>query len=293
MGQRSRRDIVLQILTNFFPTLPPQDPLCIEMLAFALSVKSDPDVLHWIIQCIPGHLQFFEALRLEPSPIHAAMMTRLSERDMACMRIIVSRTPNLHEDFAGLDSNLWKRHTPTMLAMYDMNLFRLWRDLLIDLDLNIQEFVKRELETLGGLRAEGWNNKTLMQVFELDFHTLEMHSPERVASRGGIPQCERCGKNTNRDGEVLGDIMVDVAWRRFLKCVRYGIDYEKAEESEYRSICPEVCRDGVCVAWIHDEVIGEDDDFNSQVSNDDTGSPDEADIGECLTQRMPGAFPLD
>lgn len=236
--------------------------------------------------------------------LYEAMGRNLLRTDWVSMRAIVLRTKHLHR-LAQADWQARRRETVTAQAMRDMGVFRMWRTMLSDLGIDMEDFIRKELEVEGeGLASQGWNEKTLRRLLRGDAESgLEEWKGRRFL---GYPLCERCGEHAVTSGMRL---QVDLLWRWRLRCLRresFGegkareIVAEKVANSlPYRIVCSFACSDGVCVAWaFEDDGEGGDEPvlppFPMEAEVDDAGaveeSGEEEEVEGCPTKSMPGAF---
>ncbi|KAF4626560.1 hypothetical protein G7Y89_g11597 [Cudoniella acicularis] len=219
MSQSDRRDVALNKISKLIALLPADDVISRSRLVyFMLQVYYHQKVLSWTIQDIPG--PFWEGSRAESCfIILQAFKTKLPYRDPVSMRLITQKTLNLHRIYSQKvhDVSYASHFTATSLAMRQPSLFFPWRDILVDLGRDIEEFVRKELEPVDSpLRAEGWNHETLCSLFRCQFFP---QSPGGLLTTGFF-SCERCGA-----GEP-GQLMVSLPWRRHLRTLRTKASHE-------------------------------------------------------------------
>ena len=97
--------------------------------------------------------------------------------------------------------------TPTSAAMRTPDDFDEWQGLLLELDVNFQEFVHSELLQKQVWEGSGWTEQSLLNLFEFDFTT-----------RGPGRLCEHCLK------DLENKVKVDTAWMRILSRILQGQD---------------------------------------------------------------------
>lgn len=283
-----RFEAALHTVTALVPALGPEDPLRLRILLAAIYFMFDQSVLQWLLRSIPGNI---EPTHRRESVILEAICRRLPERDPVSMKMIVLKTSNLH--LPGLHQNQdvsTRPNTPTILTMYDANLFFYWRKILLEIGTDLKEFIRREIDE-GLLKEEGWDEDSLTALFEYQFTP----TPPQGKTVMGFPSCERCGAAGSKSTSQL---TVDLAWRRTLRSLRrkeqiipteptvrdivIDLREPRAEGSTdcisectvkvtsgptappdeglsapppYRLVCSEGCSDGVCVAWMYEDMF--------------------------------------
>jgi hypothetical protein len=276
-----KNEAALGIINSLVPTLHPKDPLRTRSLIAAIFLFFDRKVLQSMLR---NMLDKLEPTNKKESVIHEAISRRLPERDRLSMEMIVQKTSNLNLCISDPTLSVdMKPHTPTMLAMYDENIFCIWRDILVDQGVNLVEFIEDELDA-GQLRQDGWNASSLKELFDYEF----MPRPIRGARVIGFPDCERCGAAGTK---ISSSLMVDLEWRQTLQTIRRrmvkstaGVHvreitppskeddvlqtrdssaspvlrplFEELETHPYRIVCSTKCIDGVCVAWMYEDEPG-------------------------------------
>ncbi|KAH7309248.1 hypothetical protein BKA65DRAFT_543480 [Rhexocercosporidium sp. MPI-PUGE-AT-0058] len=205
--------------------------------------------------------------------------------------------------------------SPTAHAM-----FWAWRDLLLERGLELEAFVRQELQENGStLAAQGWTYDMLLSLFK---------SESSASSYGSADQsCQRCGIS------VTATWMVDLQWRRYLQGVREGrlkpvggdpavqnitLDFRDQMQLPrptagphdsldlppdisslpYRMVCPWQCRDEICVSFAFDgtsdgEVFLPPYPLEQETTQELDVFADKltiTEINSCPTERMPGAF---
>ena len=120
---------------------------------------------------------------------------------------VLSKGPDLfRSSFNGVASP--RKETPTSLAMYSSWAFESWRDGLISVGVDIENFVKQELEK-NQLVHTGWITPTLLQLFLCD------HSEYKLTQK--LLGCSSCAS-------MLRSIHVQPHWRHRLERIRQGLD---------------------------------------------------------------------
>jgi hypothetical protein len=294
-----RCDALLRLLSTLMPMLHPTDPNRAKVILAAVQFFYEQETLHWMLRTTKCPLDG----SIDYSTIHEALHARLLERDFCSMKLIIQKTRNLH--LCAKKGYLQPRiQTPTMLAMYDMNTFRLWRQALRDLGHNIEEFIHRELGD-GLLREEGWTESSLAYLFEFEIPSDPHTSPTNF----GFPCCQRCGRRGSR---VACKLTVDLKWRRLLRYIRLQFSHEGSETAleenplipdpetllEYRIVCSNTCKDGISLALSYDNDSTEEPDLPHFTERDESNSNGNISVDSsqnvlkwsCPTDNIPGAF---
>jgi hypothetical protein len=207
MPWTQRCDAILKLVSTLVPTLHSHDPNRASVIFGAVDFYYEQEVLRWLLCTTKAPLIGSS----DYSTVHEAIHRRLLERDLRSMKLIIEQTKNLH--LCAKKSSLQTEvETPTMLAMYDMNTFCLWRQMLRELGHDTQEFVRGELQE-GPLRRAGWTQDSLSYLFDMEISPDPHTTP--VVFR--FPRCQRCGHNGTKLGSKL---MVDLNWRRQLRDIR-------------------------------------------------------------------------
>jgi hypothetical protein len=320
---RQRRISILRLLSMVLPFFDNDNPYRAEILFLAVKLCYDQEVLQYILRTTNGYI---DLKPLGNSSVHEAMHRRLLERDSGSMKLIVKKTKNLHRCEA-ISSRDPQTETPTMVAMYDMNIFLAWREMLHDLGHETTTFVEQELKE-GALKDRGWTSTSLCELFE----TQILPDPYYGPTIFGFLNCERCGHSGTM---CFRRLKVDLVWRRYLRDMRNKhlimatevdsndpdlpstnpvskssqLDQEESPSSRqdassinrrelpYRIVCSDECQDGICVAWVYEDETDIEPDLPPYCS----GSPAKDDDAEevtsvavrvetCPTDSMPGAF---
>ena len=247
LPRAERNDAALRITKRLLPSFAADDIILSYMLDGALLWYYEGEVLHLMLKNMKGML--IDTHGYESSEVlDMAILRKLPLRDSVATRMIVERTRNLHH--CSDPKNCWYafQFTPTSLAMYEPAMFLAWRNILLDHALDLEEFVKHEMEQ-SVPREEGWTEQTLTALFKYDF------DPYKSPSESGFLVCERCGKY-----EGFARTKVDLAWRRLLRDFRCGrVELTKDDANRtmrdaslvvrsYNIVCSDKCDDGVCVA---------------------------------------------
>jgi len=203
LGLEERRDAALRIIKQLIGHFPEGDVMRSKIFVALMEFNYDQSVLQWTLQNIKGTIQDGGG----SSGIHEGLWRKLPIRDPMSMKLIIQKTENLHRFYRKPSSTL-PSGTPTSLAMYQPGMFFTWRNMLLELGYDLEEFVRRELEE-SHLANEGWECETLALVFK------SKAFPDSSPNRNGYLQCERCGLN-----EEMLQTMVDLPWRRHLRSRR-------------------------------------------------------------------------
>jgi hypothetical protein len=255
-----RKNAALMCVKRLLPLLPADDIVWSEMVMTTLSLRYDQEILCWMLRNIKGMLHDDDYHTI----VQLSVYKELPLRDPVAMRMIVERSTNvqLHR-CQDKERYYWfaPASTPTLLALYQPAMFLAWRNILHDVGLGVEEFVRDEMEQ-PMVKEEGWTEQSLIALFKYEF------LPPVSVPRSGFPACERCGEDDRRT--------VDLGWRRRIRDFRCGrvlstqdiTDDNNSAQSEedpqdakpYNIVCWNECFDGVCVAWGYE--------------NDGTGEPD-------------------
>ncbi|KAH8596173.1 hypothetical protein B0O99DRAFT_594006 [Bisporella sp. PMI_857] len=286
----------LKIIERFLPHLEPGDPNRTRILYAAILLGFNGTVINSIFRYIPNILNETS----DTSCLHEAIVKRLFQRDLRCMRLIIQRTKDLHRIFRIHHV----MHTPTSLAMCLPDIFYDWRMLLLDIGVEIADFVERELSNEEGLASGGWTQETLTRLFELKFMPQRPNTPSGYP----FPSCDRCALPAT---EVSTTMPVDLEWRRLLREIRSGRFIPGADalhltpvseilaqrrEWTYKLVCQVTCTDGSCLSKVY-ENDGTDEPILPPYQGWKTDAEVELEAEEaarekdgCPTRRMPGAF---
>jgi hypothetical protein len=171
MRWSQRCDALMRLVPTLMPMFHPKDPNCAQVVLAAVQFFYEQEALRWILRTTQCPLDG----SIDHSTIHEALHRRLPERDFCSMKLIVQKTRNLH--FCTKKGYLQAGvQTPTMLAMYDLNMFRLWRQALSELGHSFEKCIRRGLED-GLLREEGWTESSLAYLFDVEIPLEPLISP--------------------------------------------------------------------------------------------------------------------
>jgi hypothetical protein len=139
----------------------------VERLIVLAGDINSKDIIKWFS---PGH---FQALQMGTYGLRKTT------------RALVASGLNLHvvadDDFDGIRDEICLNESPTSLMMRHSQSFFSLRNLLRELNIDIQKFVEDELEQ-GPLRKGGWTPERLLELFELDFQPF---NPPAIQCHGG------------------------------------------------------------------------------------------------------------
>ncbi|KAK0124739.1 hypothetical protein ONS96_008621 [Cadophora gregata f. sp. sojae] len=316
MEEASRRQAAYTLLCQISHLLPRDDERWIEILRLAMYFLYDAEIIHWILSQIEGVIPLTE----EHSVVHRALHMKLFVEDPVTAGLIVRKADDLH-GFWGKGQRTVPPGTPMTLALYQPRLFFAWIGVLRDLGVDLEEFVKGELESDGSaLRSEGWEVDSLTRACRLQ------NWDGVVTSNRWFFRCERCGRV-----EGYEPMKIDLEWRRRLRDVRmkqrtevaminvaseeiestppkatftekvlpkeilgYGID--AMEKLPYRIVCSDGCLDGICVAWVFEDsstavfLPPYNHTPKKTVVRVIDAEVSDASTMDCPTKTMPGAF---
>jgi hypothetical protein len=123
-------------------------------------------------------------------------------------RILAQRGANLH--LVGMDPyRSPTMETPTSVSLYSSTSFFQWRKVLKSCEVALGDFVRDELGQ-APLRDEGWEEKSLLTLFHLQFKP-------KVLSQGKC--CDRVSVRIN----VLGK--VELPWQELIESIKHGKDH--------------------------------------------------------------------
>ncbi|KAG4442551.1 hypothetical protein IFR05_001963 [Cadophora sp. M221] len=303
------------LLKQILYLLPQDDENWVKILFGMMQLFYDSEILRWTIGRIEGTILVTE----ENSAVHRALGMKLFITDRVSARMIVEKTERreLHR--------FWNRKysgvppgTPMELALYQSGLFFGWVRVLAELGVDLEEFLREEFDVGCEVwRVEGWSVDSLMEVVGL------FDEEKGMVEESAFLRCERCGRV-----EGSSWLKVNLAWRRRLREIRnrnlkegnLGRDVNVMVSSEvpgvwgkkdlmvdttlsicnelpYTIVCSDECQDGVCVAWVFDDMANEEPflpayPYHEQLEDNALDLKDIAfTVGEdCPTDQMPGAF---
>lgn len=95
-----------------------------------------------------------------------------------------------------------QKETPTSLALYNSWAFVNWRYTLLQISTDLEIFVEKELQQCP-LRNAGWDEKSLLSLFQRHIHSVVI--PKLDSS------CDRCGHFNG---------LAELSWCRWLDCMK-------------------------------------------------------------------------
>jgi len=246
INQASRRDNALKAVVQLSQELSPCDrhyrpPLVNFMIQFHYTHAP----LRWMLRSIKGQFEWGDCdsdctcsgcgapILLE------ALKRKLPYRDPESTRLIMEKTKDIHRtldsSFVSLGPNV-SLITATSLAMRQPSMFFPFRDCLLELGHEMDDFVEKELGVEGSpLATEGWDKETLSILFKSNVFP-NTHNGILLS---GFLSCQRCST------KEPGPIMVDLPWRRHLRNIRTRKNHD--------SCCGEHASVGL--QWPSDEVM--------------------------------------
>ncbi|KAK0112606.1 hypothetical protein ONS95_014349 [Cadophora gregata] len=316
MDLASRKQAAQTLFRQVSHLLPRDDEHWISILILMMQLFYDAELIRWTLNQIQGVIPQTE----ERSAVHRALAMKLFVKGPVAAEMVVRKTEDLHRPWGSI---YWcvPPATPMTLALYQPRLFLAWVGVLRNAGIDIEEFVKEELEGDGSfLRSEGWEVDSLTRACRLQLWDGV------VTSKSGFFGCERCGKV-----EGYAPMKVDLEWRRRLRDVRmkqrsevamitvaseeiestppkatstekvlpkeilgYGID--AMEKLPYTIVCSDGCLDGVCVAWVFEDsstavfLPPYNHTPKKTVLRVIDAEASDASTMDCPTKKMPGAF---
>ncbi|ESZ97746.1 hypothetical protein SBOR_1871 [Sclerotinia borealis F-4128] len=251
-------------------------------------------LIHWLISKIEGNLEMYEDSITSYSLLHILVGARFLHRDPLSVKMIMEKTTDLHICHGYGAWGRYQPHTPTTLAMYDLDLFIPWRRLLQESKQDMDTFIEREIDAKH-LSSMGWTKATLEVLFKHQFNT-----PSYKGRRAfnGFPECNRC-KHLNISVGMFR-LKIDLEFRRQLREIRTGrvqispYSHVTGSQLPYRFVCSDACIDGIS---IHDVFENDSEDlpsFPPYVSKEEKKRTEQLRLEEkeatCPTYTMPGAF---
>jgi hypothetical protein len=262
LSASQRCEAAISIIRELLPYLPAGSPNRSKILDDMLHLSYQRDALRFMIE----QSDVIDD-RVERSFLHEQIRKRLWRRDPQSLKELMRKLSNWHlvvqPTFLGS-----RPETPTALAMYQAGSFFAWRDILVELGTEMREFARKELEA-GVLSVQGWDEETLVSLFEVEDWGMDDCKEHNI--------CDRCGSKG-----IPGWPVVDLAFQRYMRRVRMdrtvsgikeiqivlnpvfenkanGKEFvpvvqmagmEKNEYLPYRFVCAGECGDGVVVAWM-------------------------------------------
>jgi hypothetical protein len=153
---------------------------------------------------------------------YAMLHHSIMNRDFEVTSLLVQRGANPHlTGFYNFTSPV--EETPTSLALYTSEDFKNWKETLLANGVDLAAFVKDEL-LQSPLKLDGWNEDTLLQVFELNPDSRVDGWRQSCANTNRCPRCA--------DSDYGGlQLIVDVPWQTLLETIKKS---QKREEDEGR-----------------------------------------------------------
>ncbi|KAK0124738.1 hypothetical protein ONS96_008620 [Cadophora gregata f. sp. sojae] len=321
LGPRSEREAsFIQFVSRIFEFWCPDDHQRVRILR-DLPYNYTSKVIHWLL----NDIEIIEDEVFAGDILYGLISREFHLWSPATVKLTIQKMPSLHIQL-GSSPRAQKQSTATSSVMISPESFFAWRDLLLELGHDLEEFVFKELEHMPSpLAAQGWTQMTLLALFR-----SENSSTPGSLVRGQNSFCDRCGREDNPEIK-----MVDLHWRQYLQGVREGrlqplpkcaevkditIDFreevsvtkggppagdgchnlEQARDVSclpYKLVCRPKCVDSVCVSRVFDGGSAQDVIFPSYPQVLPEGSHgtvhrrvllEEED--NCPTRKMPGAF---
>jgi hypothetical protein len=147
--------------------------------------------------------------------VYVGLRRRLLQRDRDSMKAIMKRTKKLHSVFKKTEWSpakgevVMKMQSLTMLALYDMDTFLEWREVLWELGFDMGLFLEEEFREAGTfLRDAEWDRESLGWMLDRDVNVARGLEKRNSKIHFGFSACEGSGK----DGTFLGSrLTVDLA----------------------------------------------------------------------------------
>jgi hypothetical protein len=185
-----RKNAALMCVKRLLPLLPADDNLLSLIVIETMMLRYDQEILYWMLRNIKGMLHDDDHFTM----VQLSIYYGLPLRDPVAMRMIVERSTNVQLHRCQVkERDYWfaPASTPTLLALYQPAMFLAWRNILYDVGLGVEEFVRDEMEQ-PMVKEEGWTEQSLMALFNYEF------LPPVSVPRLGFPACERCGEDDRR-----------------------------------------------------------------------------------------------
>ncbi|KAF7947473.1 hypothetical protein EAE96_008560 [Botrytis aclada] len=320
MTQEELSDNMLCVFKALTPSLSTGNAAQVKYLRGMVSDGHAGKLIHWLIGRINGALEMGEDNISSYSLLHYVIGARLLHRDQLSVKTILERTTNLHISHGYGSWGSYEPQTPTVLAMYDQDMFIQWRRLLHETKQDMDVFIERELDAKL-LTSMGWTKATLNALFQ---HHFDTPSYKGRRAFNGFPQCDRCGHLNVVIGMMR--LKIDLKFRRQLREIRTGRahmpspSHTKAAKDgstlnvivdengniipksqrkiwsplPYRFVCSDKCKDGISV---HDAFENDSEDlpaFPIYVSEEERVRLEHLRLAEeeakCPTYTMPGSF---
>ncbi|KAF7861665.1 uncharacterized protein EAF02_010619 [Botrytis sinoallii] len=320
MTQEELSDNMLCVFKALTPSLCTGNAAQARYLRGMVSEGHAGKLIQWLIGRIKGALEIEEDSISSYSLLHYVIGARFLHRDQLSVKMIMERTTNLHICHGYGSWGSYEPQTPTVLAMYDQDMFISWRKLLQETKQDINAFIERELDAKL-LSSMGWTKATLGALFRHHFNT-PIYKGRRAFN--GFPECDRCKHLSVSIG--MYRVKIDLEFRRQLREIRTGraqMPHSSHTRSEkdgstwtviadengnplpnsqrkiwppltYRFVCSDKCKDGISV---HDVFENDSEDlpvFPIYVSKEERQRLEQLRLAEeeakCPTYTMPGAF---
>lgn len=128
---------------------------------------------------------------------------------------ILNKGANLHS--VGFCCAMSIRHeTPTSLSMYSSLIFMEWRAALLRLPVNLESFVRDEVQQ-SPLRDAGWDEDSLLALFHCDIQSNDFPSI--------LDYCDDCSEQASL-------ICVELSWQEWLRRFKHKIKAERSPDHE-------------------------------------------------------------
>ena len=132
------------------------------------------------------------------------------------VRMLLALGADPHQSMSWYVSN--RVESPLSLAMYLSWNFCSFRDALMEMNLHVEDIIRRELEHGGPLLDDGWQVETLSALLKLNFE-LELESPGHIEKECSNCRCFRFG--------YFGG-MVQPYWHDILERIKNGTYVQNA-----------------------------------------------------------------
>ncbi|CAD6448806.1 b0dd9802-009d-4c6c-a18f-d0a4bb4da8d4 [Sclerotinia trifoliorum] len=320
MTQEEISDNMLCVFKALTPSLRTGNAAAIRYLHEMLSSGHCGSLIHWLISRLEGNLDVHEDSVTSYSLLHCLIGARFLHRDLLSVRMIMEKTTDLHSCHGYGAWGQYQPQTPTVLAMYDQDLFIPWRQLLLESKQDMDTFIEREVDAKQ-LTSMGWTKATLKALFRHQFNTP---SYEGRRPFHGFPVCDRCN-HVNISISMLR-LKIDLEFRRQLREIRTGrsqiplfshttdvrsgsslslsVDengHPISNSSQktwpplpYRFVCSDSCRDGISVHDVFENNLEDLPVFPPYISKEEQERLEQLRLAEeeakCPTYKMPGAF---
>ncbi|TGO37875.1 hypothetical protein BHYA_0087g00340 [Botrytis hyacinthi] len=320
MTQEEVSDSMLCVFKALTPSLRTGNIAQFEYLRGMVSEGHEGKLIHWLISRVKGAFEIVNGSISSYSLLHYVIGARFLHRDQLSVKMVMERTNNLHICHGYGSWGRYQPQTPTVLAMYDQEMFISWRKLLQETKQDMNVFIERELDAKI-LTSMGWTKATLRALFQHHFDTPS-HKGRRAFN--GFPQCDRCGHLDIVIGMMR--LKIDLEFRRQLREIRTGRAYtpsfshtKAAEDGStwtviidesgntfpnsqrkiwpplpYRFVCSDKCKDGISAHDVFENDLEDLPVFPIYVSKEERLRLENLRLAEeeakCPTYTMPGTF---